>query len=282
MSLSLALAALAVSMLTIAWAGSKTGFEALERKFAVAALPSLELTGREDQLLRWFHISVLAAAAGTFAGVLLEGLAMGLLLGGAGSAVPLLLIQRMAVRRVAQIERQLPGALDALAAALRSGQSVQQAVAWVGKESPRPTNEEFSRLAKELTLGRTLEDGLHGMALRLPAPGLKTLAMTMGPLRAMGANLIPALEGMADILRRRAATGEKLSSLAAQGKMQLWVMGLMLPALSLVVFSMEPHLIARLFTHWHGNLFVILAVLLEFLAVVLARRILDPKRMWEF
>ena len=130
-------------------------------------------------------------------------------------------------------------------------------------------------------MGRSLEVGLLAMSQRVPSKGLKSLVMAVGPLRAMGANMIPALEGMADILRRRAGMDEKLGSLAAQAKMQLWVMGLMLPALMLILFAMEPKLIGRLFISTQGNGFLVVAAMLQVLGIFLARKFLNPKQIWQ-
>jgi tight adherence protein B len=278
---SVGLLFVAVFGVAYAWAETGWGVDLVERWFTLSILPALEMLGRGKESRYWFEISFCGILVGLGLGMVLSGLAISLLCAVLAGALPVLMLFRLVRMRIEEVDRQLPAALDALASALRSGQSMTQAVQWVANESPRPTNEEFGRLSRELALGRTLEVGLVGMAQRVPSAGLKSLAMAVGPLRAMGANMIPALEGMADILRRRAGMGEKLSSLAAQAKMQLWVMGLLLPGLMLVLFAMEPVLIGRLFATTQGNLYLAGALLLQILGVLIARRILNPKQIWK-
>lgn len=189
--------------------------------------------------------------------------------------------ERMALaKRHAAIERQLPDAFDGMVAALRAGRSVAQAVEWFAHEGPEPLADELAAVGRAMQLGATFEEALGDAARRLALPGLQTAALTLGPLRAAGANLTLALEGMASVLRRRAATAGKLATLTAQARLQLIFMGAVFPALLGILFLMQPELIGRLFFDATGRLFLLLGLGLQVLSYAGARRILNPTNLW--
>jgi tight adherence protein B len=274
------LLAIAVSLLAYTGMQSRNGLPALRSAWDDRVIPLCESLGGDLPADRWFAWTVLAGLGVLAAGTFLLGLLAGILFAVGTAALPIVLLQVRVKQRLDRIDRQLPAALDAMASVLRAGQSLPQAVAWVAKEGPAPIKNEFAELSREMALGASLEEGMARMAARIPSRGLRSFSMTLEPLRAMGANLIPALQGMADVLRRRQSTVEKLATLAAQAKLQLWVMSLLLPALSAVMFVLEPRLMARLFTDSLGNVLLALALTLQATGMLLAKRFLDPKKLW--
>jgi len=272
---------IAVALLAMTWARSPVGLPYLEGRFRGMIEPGLVLLNRETEVDQWFQRVVLACLAGFGVGWTLQGPMLALILVAAAIAAPLAWVERERRKRTERFESQLPSTLDSLASALRAGQSLQQAVSWVANESPQPTSDEFNRLARELALGQTIESGLERVSQRLSGRGLRTVTMTVGPLRRMGANLIPAFEGMADMLRRRTATEEKLTTLTAQARMQLWVMGGILPVLVGLLYLIAPEFIGPLFRTQAGNVVLGMAGVVQVLGLLMARRILNPDRMWK-
>jgi tight adherence protein B len=272
---------LAATLLMGSLTASRFGVVAWSDRFAQWLQADLHVLNRMEEIPQIFHLTLFSCSAAALLGTLLYGWILGALL----AACTLLLCKSYFVygrlRYVNRIEAQLPGTLEALAAALQAGQSLPQAVAWVAREAPAPISHEFARVSHELTLGRSIEEALFAMVDRIPGKGLRTLAMTIGPLRSMGANLVPALENMSTLLRRRQITEAKLKTLTSQGRMQLWVMAAVMPALLVVLHLMAPEFITPLFATPNGNLVLGVALGLQGMALLLARRILDGSRMWK-
>lgn len=240
----------------------------------------LTLLKREDEAHGWAVAVCTTVPVLAVLGAVLGGIAAAFLLAFVAGALPFVLAQRLAARRVARVERQFPAALDSLAAALRAGQSLSQAVAWTAREAPEPTAGEFGRLDRELQLGRTPEQAFGEWARRFPAAGPQAVALTLGPLRAAGANLIPAFEALSENLRRRAGSEEKMSTLSAQAKMQLRLLALLTPALAGLLFVLDPRL-ARQLAGPEGLGIAGLAAALQIAGVVMAKRILNPNTLWQ-
>lgn len=240
----------------------------------------LALLKREDEARGWAVAVCTAVPVFAVLGAVLGGLAAAFLLAFAAGALPFVVVRRLAAYRMAMVERQFPAALDSLAAAMRAGQSLSQAVAWTAREAPEPTAGEFGRLDRELQLGRTPEQAFGEWARRFPAAGPQAVALTLGPLRAAGANLIPAFEALAENLRRRAGSQEKMSALSAQAKMQLRLLSLLTPTLAGLLFVLDPRLAGQL-TGPEGIGLVALAAALQIAGMVTAKRILNPKTLWK-
>jgi tight adherence protein B len=186
-----------------------------------------------------------------------------------------------AARRRIALGRQVPDAFESMAAALRAGRSVPQAVAWFAAEGPEPLAGEFAVLVRAMHLGATFEEALAETARRTAAPGLDTAAYTLGPLRASGANLAAALEGMAGVLRRREAATAKLATLTAQAKLQLVFLAAVFPGLVGILFVMEPEMMLRLVREPSGRVFLLAGFGLQAVSFAGARRILNPQTLWK-
>lgn len=271
---------LAASAAMLTYAAAARRLEAAVAWLSGRLTPSLTLLKREDAarplaVAIGYGVPVAAVAGGWWGGV-----SGALLLVGAVLALPVVIARRLAWRRIALVERQFPAALDSLAAALRAGQSLTQAVGWTARETPAPTAAEFGRLDRELRLGRTPEQVFGDWSRRLPAAGPRAIALTLGPLRSAGANLIPAFEALADNLRRRAGSEEKMSALAAQAKMQLRLLSVLTPAMAAVLLALDPQVARRLLAP-EGMGVLGLAAALQAAGVVTAKRILNPKTLWQ-
>jgi tight adherence protein B len=133
-----------------------------------------------------------------------------------GAAVTARLLAR---GRSLAYERELPAVLESVAAQLRAGASLRQAV--VGVVPPRSRSalpEHWRRLADdvavvsvEAALGRWAEEAGDRSSVRLAAGALALAATTGGsPARAV--------DGVASTLRARLALGEEVRALSAQAR----------------------------------------------------------------
>lgn len=272
-------ATLGFSAALLAYAFSARQGAAVVAWFEGRLTAPLALLKREEEARDLALVACVAIPTATVLGAALGGFAVAVLFAAAAAVIPVAIVRVLAARRVAQVERQFPAALDSLAAALRAGQSLVQAVAWTAQEAPQPIAGEFGRLDRELQLGRTPEQAFGDWSRRFPGAGPRAVALTLGPLRSVGANLIPAFEALAENLRRRAGAEDKMSALAAQAKMQLRLLSVLAPAMAGLLLVLDPQIAKRLAAA-EGLGILGLAAALQFAGMVLAKRILNPKTLW--
>lgn len=190
---------------------------------------------------------------------------------------PTIVYRWLRLRRRRALQQQLPDVTDALAAALRAGLSLSQALEQVVKYQPRPSSQEFSLMLREHRLGLPLDRALQGLADRIAIRDVHLLVATLGIARDLGSGLAEALERFAATVRRRLALEERIRALTAQGKLQGLIMGALPLLLAIVLAFMEPESMRILLTHPAGWAIGAAVLVLEAVGLVLIRRIVNIK-----
>lgn len=176
-----------------------------------------------------FGIGV-AAAAGVV-GILVAGIlgnvAVGILAGMAVGIVPVLVLGRQASILGRKADRQLPDVLGQLAASLRSGHSLNQAIEAAGDQTAAPLGPQMARVVAETQVGRSLEDALAAMAERVGSTDLRWSVRAMMIQSRTGGKLSDVLEVLAEFMRDREEVRREVQALTADGRMSAWILGLL-------------------------------------------------------
>ena len=176
-------------------------------------------------------------------------------------------------RRVEHIEQQLPDALQMLAGTARAGLSLPAAIRQVSAELTPPLQQELLLVQHEQRLGVSLDDALENLARRVPAQPVKLMVSAMRIANEAGGGLAETLERTATTLRSQHAMELKILALTAQGKLQAWVVGLLPVFLLWVLNRMEPAAMSQLWTTQLGWGVLAAVLVMEFIGVLLIRRI---------
>lgn len=176
-------------------------------------------------------------------------------------------------RRVEHIEQQLPDALQMLAGTARAGLSLPAAIRQVSAELTPPLQQELLLVQHEQRLGVSLDDALENLARRVPAQPVKLMVSAMRIANETGGGLAETLERTANTLRSQQAMELKILALTAQGKLQAWVVGLLPMFLLWVLNRMEPDAMSQLWTTQLGWGVLAAVLVMEFIGVLLIRRI---------
>jgi tight adherence protein B len=116
------------------------------------------------------------------------------------------------------------GLADRLAAELRAGSGLAEALARAGRE-PGPLVPALRRLEARRRLGRTLPGALAAWADEEPSPAGRHLARALAVIAAEGGPAAGALEAFADGLRDEAAVADELRAQTAQARLSAVVVG---------------------------------------------------------
>lgn len=127
-------------------------------------------------------------------------------------------------KRERLLEEQAPAALEMLAAGLRAGYSVPQALALVARESPLPTAEEFGILEREIGLGLDLATAATRMAQRTANQDYEFVAIILTVQHDTGGNLAQILDAVATTLRERYELRLLVAALTAQQRLSMIVL----------------------------------------------------------
>jgi tight adherence protein B len=127
-------------------------------------------------------------------------------------------VRHQRVRRLKQIEEQLPLALDIVNRAVRAGHPVISAVQLASDELGDPIGSEFGLIVDETTYGMDFKGALASFARRTGSPDAHFFAVSVSIQSETGGNLAEILEGLARVMRGRNTLGKRVRSLASEGR----------------------------------------------------------------
>ncbi len=127
-------------------------------------------------------------------------------------------LARLRNKRLKQIDEQLPSALDIMTRALKAGHPVVSALQLAANEIGDPLGTEFGLVVDETIYGMELRDALASFAERVGSQECHFFAVSIGIQAQTGGNLGEILEGLATIMRGRAALGRRIKSVSSEGR----------------------------------------------------------------
>ncbi|GAB4200404.1 MAG: hypothetical protein OHK0013_11400 [Sandaracinaceae bacterium] len=189
-------------------------------------------------------------------------------------AGPWVYVQREHARRLEQIEMLLDSWLLLLANALKASPSLGEAIVNSAKLIRPPFSDEVDLVIKEMKLGTPLDQAILNMSARLNSRVVSSSLATILVGRQTGGDLPAILEQSAATLREMQRLEGVVRTKTAEGRMQAFVLGAIPFVLLAVLHQMDPTYLVPLFETATGNVVLMIAVMLWFSAIIMARRIL--------
>jgi tight adherence protein B len=143
----------------------------------------------------------------------------GLGAGAVASLLPLMYVNKKRNARLAELEEQLPDALDFLARSMRAGHAFSISLEMVGEEIHDPLGQEFRALFNEQNLGASLERSLESFGRRVPLPDVRFFSSAVLLQRQTGGNLSEILNRLSHIIRERFRLKGQVKAVSAHGRM---------------------------------------------------------------
>lgn len=223
-------------------------------------------------------ISAALALAGTVVGAA-GGIHFGLLplLALTMGSLPLFWVLWRRKRRFKAFSTQLPDALDMLARALRSGQSLAAGFNMISTEMGAPLGKEFGRVFEEQNLGVPIEEALRSMAERVPNIDLQFFVTAVILQRQTGGDLAEILDKIGRLVRERFQIWGQIQALTGEGRLSGIVLLALPVVLFLVVYQMNRSYIMVLFTEPMGKKMLAGAVVMQVLGALAIRKIINIK-----
>lgn len=201
------------------------------------------------------------------------GLVLSMLLLG----LPWYLLKRWTERRRELIEDQLADSMVSLSSAIKAGLSLAQALEILAKQSPKPISQEFGQIVAEYQMGKTLERCLDEARARLRSENFALFSAAMQASRESGGKLNETVERIAIAVREMQRLERKVLADTAQARTSALYMALVpFAILALYYFIVDPVNTEKLFTTVLGQIFLCASIVLNVVAYLWARHILNP------
>lgn len=170
---------------------------------------------------------VVAAPVGGLLGAALGGPVVAAIGVAAGCSIPRWVRRRRDERRRIRVEEQLADAVASLAAALRAGLSLPQAIRHAAEEGETPLAEGLRAIVDREALGVPLLRSLDAWAAAQSGRDVRLVVSVLRLHRRTGGDLPRVLDGLARTLRERRAAAAEVRSLTAQARLSGAILGLL-------------------------------------------------------
>ncbi len=191
--------------------------------------------------------------------------------------LPWYILRRMAEKRKEQIEDQLADAMVALSSAIKAGLSLAQSLEILAQQTPAPICQEFQQIVGEYQLGKPLDRCLLETKERLRSENFALFAAAMEASRESGGRLNETVDRIAHSVRELQRLERKVIAETAQARASAFYMALApFAVLAIYYFVLDPENTERLFTTVPGQVILCTSLILNVVAYLWARAILNP------
>tara|TARA_B100000809_G_scaffold116077_1_gene114268 strand:- start:370 stop:876 length:507 start_codon:yes stop_codon:yes gene_type:complete len=164
-----------------------------------------------------------------------------------------------------------------LSNAIKAGLSLAQSLDILARQSPKPICQEFLQIVGEYQLGKDLEQCLKEAKDRLRSENFALFAAALEASRQSGGRLNETVERIATSVRELQRLERKVRSETAQARTSSVYMALAPPVILVMNYSIDPVHTRMLFTEVPGQMILCAAAILNLLAYLWARLILNPE-----
>lgn len=190
-----------------------------------------------------------------------------------GFKLPDMVVGSIKKKRMKQLNSQLPDALTIVSNGLRAGFSFTQAMNVAATEMDSPIRDEFLKIIRDNSIGKTLDDALMDFSERTDDDDIDMFVTALIIQRKVGGNLAEILDTIAATIRDRARIRGEVKTLTAQSKLSAIVITLLPIGIAVFLFFANPEYLMELFTNRIGIFMVVGAILMQILGGFLMLRI---------
>ena len=214
-------------------------------------------------------VAVLFSAVGI---LIFESFLPSVVMAGTGFALPFLFLIHKKRKRDAAVVTQLPDVLDFMVRALKSGQSLDNALRGVSVNMSDPIGGEIGTLYEEISMGLAFTEALQSFENRFPGlADIKFLCTSLLIQRETGGNLTEILEGLSRTIRQRFTLIRQVNAITAEGRLSTIFLGITPLGFGVAVYLLNPDYIRALFADPAGQKLLFLALTLEAIGFVVMR-----------
>lgn len=205
------------------------------------------------------------------------GLPLGFAFGLAGWNVPHLIFKSMYEKRCNRFTDQMVDGLTIMANGVKAGLSLTQSMERVVENLGNPIAQEFALVLSQTRLGRTVEEALADLAVRIPRPDVQMLVTSVNILKETGGNLAETFSTIVTVVRERQKVEKKIQAFTAQGLTQGLIITLVPFILMIVFLFIDPSYIMPMFTTTLGLVLVGIMFFLQIIGGLVIKKIVSIK-----
>ncbi|MCR3956871.1 MAG: type II secretion system F family protein [Gudongella sp.] len=192
-----------------------------------------------------------------------------------GYRIPDVFVNSTKKKRMKQLNSQLPESLTILSNGLRAGFSFIQAMNVAATEMESPIRDEFLRIIRDNSIGKTLDETLLDFSNRTDDEDIDMFVTALIIQRKVGGNLAEILDTIAATIRDRMRIRGEVKTLTAQSKISAIIISLLPFGIAIFLLAINPEYIMELFQSTIGIILVVLAIFFQIIGAFIMMRLAD-------
>jgi tight adherence protein B len=185
-----------------------------------------------------------------------------------GALLPIVAMVVARLRRQSLLMRQMPGMLDELARAAKTGRSLEHCLHQVADDTPRPLGYELQLCTRRMALGVPLESALVDFPNRTGLISASVFVTALTVHRQTGGDLVKVLERLAQTVRDRMQFQGRLRAATAASRATAILMIALPPGILLFFSLRDPAYLTNLMDSAWGRILTAAAVMLELIGAL--------------
>jgi len=183
-------------------------------------------------------------------------------------------LKRSDGKRQTGILQALPASFEQLATLLESGLSLHQAILFMSDESQTPASELFRVIQGAVSVGNSMEEASRLAEERLGSLDISLFCAALAINSRAGGSLAPLVERVAAALRERHKLAVELRTETIQVRMSARIVGLLPPAVLIILWLVSPRFVAPLFSTPAGNVALFMSAAANLSGLLIIRYIM--------
>lgn len=185
-----------------------------------------------------------------------------------GMALPYVYFVSRRNQRIKDIREQLPNSMEAMARAVRAGETLDQAVELTAAGTPEPLGVEWRRTARHLEMGLSVPAAMKSMSKRAPLMELRILSTALNVQRRTGGNLSQTLERLSHVIRDRLSYQRQFQAATGSSRMATILIAAAGPLVFTYMIIFQPDYMGQFFNLAGGWTLLGIAVVLQVIGLV--------------
>lgn len=184
-----------------------------------------------------------------------------------GYMIPNAFVNSIKKKRTEKLNQQLPEALNIISNGLRAGFSFNQAMDVASKELDSPIKDEFAKVLRDNSIGKTLDESLVDFSQRVDDEDVNMFITALLIQRRVGGNLAEILDTIAVTIRDRVRMRGEVKTLTAQGRISAIIISILPFGVAGFIFVSNPDYIMELFKNAIGIIMVVMAIIMQLIGI---------------
>ena len=163
-------------------------------------------------------------------------------------------------RRMNAFLEEFPNAVDVITRGIKAGLPLNDTIGVIASEAKEPVRSEFKKILETQKMGIPMTEAIQKLYKNVPLTEANFFGIVIAIQQSAGGNLSEALGNLSKVLRDRKKMKAKIQAMASEAKASAGIIGVLPPAVMILIYLSTPDYIMLLFTTTTGNLILIGAV----------------------